>query len=44
MEMTKVIAFIYIIDDIFDIHGRLEELELFTSAISKYDLHLYLFE
>ncbi|ONK59115.1 uncharacterized protein A4U43_C08F3120 [Asparagus officinalis] len=38
IEMTKVIAFIYIIDDIFDIHGSPDELNLFLDAISKWEL------
>ncbi|KAJ0968566.1 hypothetical protein J5N97_025483 [Dioscorea zingiberensis] len=38
IELTKAIAFIYIIDDIFDVHGTLEELSLFTQAINKWDL------
>ena len=30
--LTKVIAMTSIIDDIYDVHGTLEELELFTEA------------
>ena len=36
VDLTKPISFIYIIDDIFDVHGTLEELTLFTEAINKY--------
>lgn len=36
VELTKPISFIYIIDDIFDVYGTLEELTLFTQAINKY--------
>ena len=36
IDLTKPISFIYIIDDIFDVHGTLEELTLFTEAINKY--------
>nr|WHU05667.1 terpene synthase TPS4 [Freesia caryophyllacea] len=38
ISLTKVIAFVYIIDDIFDIYGTLEELSLFTEAIRKWEL------
>ncbi|KAM3749489.1 hypothetical protein ACB098_05G189100 [Castanea mollissima] len=37
IDLTKPISFIYIIDDIFDVHGTLEELTLFTEAINKWD-------
>jgi len=37
VEMTKVSAFVYIIDDIFDIYGSPDELDLFTDAINKYN-------
>nr|QWQ79586.1 TPS28 [Juglans sigillata] len=37
VELTKPISLIYIIDDIFDVHGTLEELTLFTEAINKWD-------
>jgi (-)-alpha-terpineol synthase len=35
---TMVNAFITIIDDIYDVHGTLEELELFTKAIDRLEL------
>nr|WHU05656.1 terpene synthase TPS9 [Freesia caryophyllacea] len=38
IELTKVISFVYIIDDIFDVYGSFEELSLFTKAINKWDL------
>ncbi|WOL18159.1 (3S,6E)-nerolidol synthase 1-like [Canna indica] len=38
VALTKVIAFIYLFDDIFDVYGSLDELHLFTEAISKWDL------
>ncbi|XP_039119065.1 (3S,6E)-nerolidol synthase 2, chloroplastic/mitochondrial-like isoform X1 [Dioscorea cayenensis subsp. rotundata] len=38
IELTKAIAFIYIIDDIFDVYGTLDELSLFTQAINKWDI------
>lgn len=34
--LTKVIALTSIIDDIYDVYGTLEELELFTEAIERY--------
>ncbi|KAL5804314.1 hypothetical protein ACOSQ3_031114 [Xanthoceras sorbifolium] len=36
--LTKVIAMISIIDDIYDVYGTIEELELFTSAIERWDI------
>jgi hypothetical protein len=36
LELTKPISLVYIIDDIFDVYGTLEELTLFTEAIKKY--------
>ncbi|XP_011005622.1 PREDICTED: valencene synthase-like isoform X2 [Populus euphratica] len=35
--LTKVIAMTSIIDDIYDVYGTLEELELFTAAIDRWD-------
>jgi (3S)-linalool synthase len=35
IELTKPISLIYIIDDIFDIYGTLDELTLFTEAVSR---------
>ncbi|MCD9643459.1 Sesquithujene synthase A [Datura stramonium] len=35
--ITKVIAFIAIVDDIYDIYGTLDELEIFTHAIQRWD-------
>ncbi|KAL5579186.1 hypothetical protein UlMin_011628 [Ulmus minor] len=37
IELTKPISLIYIIDDIFDIHGTLEELTLFTEVVNKWE-------
>ncbi|XP_059428039.1 (-)-germacrene D synthase-like isoform X2 [Corylus avellana] len=36
--LTKVIAMTSIIDDIYDVYGTLEELELFTQAIERWDI------
>nr|QNV48476.1 linalool synthase [Ficus carica] len=37
VELTKPISFIYIIDDIFDVYGTLDELTLFTEAVKRWD-------
>ncbi|RVW31534.1 Valencene synthase [Vitis vinifera] len=36
---TKILALITIIDDMFDAYGTLEELELFTEAIGRWDVN-----
>ncbi|KAJ7948511.1 (-)-germacrene D synthase [Quillaja saponaria] len=36
--LTKVIAMTSIIDDIYDVYGTLEELELFTEAVERWDI------
>jgi (3S)-linalool synthase len=33
VEITKIIALVYVVDDIFDLVGTLEELSLFTEAV-----------
>ncbi|XP_052200987.1 (3S,6E)-nerolidol synthase 1-like [Diospyros lotus] len=38
VELTKPISFIYLIDDIFDVYGTLDELTLFTEAVNRWDL------
>ncbi|KAI3836667.1 hypothetical protein MKW92_039324 [Papaver armeniacum] len=35
--LTKIISFALVIDDIYDSYGSLEELELFTDAIERWD-------
>ncbi|GLU23177.1 hypothetical protein SLE2022_392020 [Rubroshorea leprosula] len=37
IELTKLISLIYIIDDIFDLYGTLEELTLFTQVVNRWD-------
>ncbi|MFX6535908.1 hypothetical protein ABTG41_16840, partial [Acinetobacter baumannii] len=37
VELTKSVAFIYLIDDIFDVYGTLDELIIFTEAVNKWD-------
>ncbi|KAJ1396599.1 Terpenoid cyclases/protein prenyltransferase alpha-alpha toroid [Sesbania bispinosa] len=38
VELTKPISFIYLIDDIFDVYGTLDELTLFTEVVSRWDI------
>ncbi|KAL0447240.1 UNVERIFIED_CONTAM: Tricyclene synthase 0e23, chloroplastic [Sesamum latifolium] len=37
IELTKVIAFIHLLDDIFDLYGTIHQLTLFTHAIDRWD-------
>jgi len=34
-EMTKIVSFLAIVDDLYDTYGTLEELELFTEAVDR---------
>ncbi|CAN0856040.1 Probable terpene synthase 13 [Linum grandiflorum] len=38
VEMTKPSSFVYLIDDIFDIYGSLDELILFTEIVDRWDI------
>ncbi|XP_074560815.1 monoterpene synthase 7, chloroplastic-like [Curcuma longa] len=38
MIETKIICFITLIDDIYDVYGTLDELELFTDVVDRWDL------
>jgi len=35
VELTKPISLIYIIDDLFDVHGTLDQLTIFTDAVNR---------
>ncbi|KAI3500694.1 hypothetical protein L1887_36518 [Cichorium endivia] len=37
--LTKTISLIYIIDDIFDVYGTINELTIFTEAINRWDIN-----
>jgi len=36
VELTKPISLVYIIDDIFDVHGTLDQLTVFTEVVNRY--------
>ncbi|XP_075663578.1 (3S,6E)-nerolidol synthase 1-like [Castanea sativa] len=38
VELTKPIAMVYVIDDLFDVYGTLDELTLFTNAVNRWEL------
>ncbi|XP_037496550.1 probable terpene synthase 13 [Jatropha curcas] len=38
VDLTKPISFIFLIDDIFDVYGTLDELILFTDVINRWDI------
>ncbi|CAL1372579.1 unnamed protein product [Linum trigynum] len=41
IDLAKIASFVYLIDDIFDIYGSsLEELTLFTQAVTRWDIRI----
>ncbi|WMV48660.1 hypothetical protein MTR67_042045 [Solanum verrucosum] len=38
IELAKCISFVYVIDDIFDVYGTVEELTLLTQAVNRWEL------
>ncbi|XP_077243409.1 (3S,6E)-nerolidol synthase 1-like [Tasmannia lanceolata] len=38
VDLTKPISLVYIIDDIFDVYGTLDELILFTEAVNRWEV------
>nr|XP_043637175.1 probable terpene synthase 13 [Erigeron canadensis] len=38
VDLTKVVSLIYVIDDVFDIYGTLDEVTLFTKAVNRWDI------
>jgi (-)-germacrene D synthase len=37
--LTKVISLASVIDDIYDVYGTIEELQLFTQAIERFEIY-----
>ncbi|XP_024172082.1 (-)-germacrene D synthase [Rosa chinensis] len=38
MTLCKIVAIIVVLDDVYDVHGTHEELELFTEAVERWDI------
>lgn len=38
--LSKTIAMLSVMDDIYDVHGTIEELELFTKVVERFDRSL----
>ncbi|GKE57210.1 (3S,6E)-nerolidol synthase 1-like protein, partial [Tanacetum coccineum] len=39
IDLTKTISLIYVIDDIFDVYGTINELTMFTKAVNRWDIN-----
>ncbi|GAB2240256.1 hypothetical protein Droror1_Dr00020774 [Drosera rotundifolia] len=40
IEIVKTIAMIYVIDDLFDVYGTLDDLSIFTVAVNRWDFSM----
>ena len=43
LQITKAIQIISVIDDVYDVYGTVDELELFTKVIERFVLFLVFF-
>ena len=41
IELTKPISLVYVIDDIFDVYGTLDQLTVFTDAVNRFLLSFF---